>query len=189
LAREVVVQVVQNDTSSFPHGCVEDSSYPIHGRSDIIFASQTRESGCLATKNSSANTKSPQKGNQPKERPMLTSNIRKLVTTTVFAAFALMATATFADEGKMAQTAAEHTALAKTYQDQAVSYHKVAADHRGMAEAYAKAHPDPKAGTNPWNAKMQKHCDMLAKDADKLATDSEKAAEFHTLRAKELQAK
>ena len=36
---------------------------------------------------------------------------------------------------------------------------------------------------------MEKHCLAIAADADKMAADAEKAAEFHTLRAKEVQGK
>ena len=55
---------------------------------------------------------------------------------------------------------------------------------------YAKAAAaGPKGGKNPWTVKMEKHCQMLAKDAEKLAADADKAADFHTLRAKEVQGK
>ena len=66
-----------------------------------------------------------------------------------------------------------------------------AAYHRQMAEAYKKSIPGPsKSGQpNPWAAKMDKHCAMLVKDAEKLAADEEKFAEYHTLRAKELEGK
>lgn len=36
---------------------------------------------------------------------------------------------------------------------------------------------------------MQKHCQVLARDAEKSAANADKAAEYHTLRAKELQGK
>jgi hypothetical protein len=36
---------------------------------------------------------------------------------------------------------------------------------------------------------MEKHCAALAAAADKLAIENEKAADFHNLRAKELQGK
>jgi hypothetical protein len=115
---------------------------------------------------------------------------RHLVASFAFAAFALTATASFADEAKVPQTTAEHEALAKQYKDQAAQYKKIAEDHKAMAAAYAKANPDSKGGVkNPWNQKMQKHCAALAKDAEKLATDAEKAADFHTMRGKELQGK
>jgi len=34
---------------------------------------------------------------------------------------------------------------------------------------------------------MEKHCATLIKDAEKLAADTQKAADYHHLRAKELQ--
>lgn len=109
-----------------------------------------------------------------------------------FVAFGMAMTAARADEPKVPQTAAEHEAFAKSYKDQAAQYKKVADDHRAMAEAYKKtvAMPVSKSGQkNPWLVKMEKHCEMLAKDADKLAADAEKAAEYHTARAKELKGK
>jgi hypothetical protein len=122
----------------------------------------------------------------------MTLNTKKItaLATLAFVAFAFTATAAFADDAKLPTTAAEHEALAKEYQDQAAQYKKVADEHKAMATAYGKAHPDSKgSGKNPWNAKMQKHCEKLSKDADKLAADSEKAADYHTMRAKELQGK
>lgn len=118
------------------------------------------------------------------------TTFRALIASLAFAAFALTATASFAEEAKVPATPAEHEALAKQYKDQAAQYKKTADEHRAMAAAYAKANPDSKGGVkNSWNAKMQKHCDALAKDADKLAVDSEKSADYHTMRAKELQGK
>lgn len=112
----------------------------------------------------------------------------------LFAAFAistlLVAGGARAEDVKVPETAADHEALAKTYQEKAASYRKEADWHKSMAAAFAKSHPDAKGGAkNPWNAKMQKHCQMLASEADKLAKDAEKAAEFHILRAKETQGK
>jgi hypothetical protein len=118
------------------------------------------------------------------------TKIRTIIASIAFAAFAFTAVAALADEAKVPTTAAEHEALAKQYKDQAAQYKKVADEHKAMAAAYAKAHPDSKGGVkNPFNEKMQKHCKALAADADKLAADSEKAADFHTMRAKELQGK
>jgi hypothetical protein len=103
---------------------------------------------------------------------------------------AFIATPSFADEPKVPTTAAEHEALAKQYRDQAAEYKKVADEHREMAAAYGRAHrPTKGSASNPWAAKMQKHCDTLAKDADKLAADSTKAADYHEMRGKELQGK
>lgn len=118
--------------------------------------------------------------------------IRMLLASLSFAAFALTASASLADEAKVPTTAAEHDAMATRYRDQAAQYKKVAADHHAMVEAYKKqiAMPVSKGGQkNPWLVKMEKHCAMLAQDADKLAADLEKAADYHELRAKEVQGK
>jgi len=94
-------------------------------------------------------------------------------------------------EAAVPQTAADHVALAKKYTDQAAEYRKQAAEHKDMAEAYKKSVPGPsKSGTpNPWAKKMEAHCSKIAKDAEALAVDADKAAEYHTLRAKEVQGK
>lgn len=94
-------------------------------------------------------------------------------------------------QSKVPASAADHLALAKSYQDKAASYKKEAAEHRTMAEEYKKsAAPGVKGGPeNPWVKKMEAHCRAIATDAEKLAADAEKAAEYHTLRAKELQGK
>ena len=120
---------------------------------------------------------------------MLKTRIRTLLAAFAFAAVAITATTSFADDVKLPQTAADHEALAKQYKEDATQYRKIVADHQAMAAAYAKAHPDTKVGKNPWNLKMQKHCEALAKDAEKLAVDAEKTADYHLLRAKELQGK
>jgi hypothetical protein len=116
--------------------------------------------------------------------------IRKMLVTAAFAAFALSATVTLAQEAK--DTVADHDAMAKSYREKATAYRKEAAEHKQMAESYKKGfvHPVDKAGkTNPWVAKMEKHCLTIAKDAEKMAADADKAADFHELRAKELQGK
>ncbi len=118
------------------------------------------------------------------------TKIRAVLASLAFAGFVLTTTVAFADEAKVPTTVAEHEALAKQYKDQAAQYKKVAEEHKAMAAAYAKAHPDAKGGAkNPFNEKMQKHCKALATDAEKLAADADKAADFHTMRAKELQGK
>jgi hypothetical protein len=120
---------------------------------------------------------------------MLKTRIRSILAALAFSAFAVGATTSHADEMKVPQTTADHEALAKQYKEEATQYRKVAADHQAMAAAYAKSHPDSKAGKNPWTVKMEKHCTALAKDAEKLAVDADKAADYHLLRAKELQGK
>ena len=121
---------------------------------------------------------------------MLATRIRTIAASIAFAAFTLTAAASFADEAKVPTTTAEHEALAKQYGDEAAQYKKSADEHKAMAAAYGAAHPDSKGGVkNPWNVKMQKHCEKLAKDAEKLAADAQKAADYHTVRGKELQGK
>jgi hypothetical protein len=123
---------------------------------------------------------------------MFDTMIRKTVLTAVFAAFALTAPASFAQDAKVPETAADHEAMAKSYRDKAATFRKEEESHKQMAEAYKKTFVQPvdKTGKkNPWVAKMEKHCLMIAKDAEKLAADADKAAEFHELRAKDLQGK
>lgn len=91
---------------------------------------------------------------------------------------------------KVPETVADHLALAKDYTEKAASYKAEAEHHRKMAEAYkASVATMPKAPPNPWAKKMEKHCMALVKDAEKLAADAQKAADFHRLRAKELEGK
>lgn len=94
-------------------------------------------------------------------------------------------------EAKVPETAADHLALAKSYREKAASYRKEAAEHKAMAEAYKKsiAPATKSTGENPWAKKMEEHCRAIAADAEKLAADADKAAEYHTLRARELQGK
>jgi hypothetical protein len=121
---------------------------------------------------------------------MFVTKIRMMVPALAFAAFALTATTSFAEDAKLPATAAEHEALAKQYKEQTALYKRVAEEHRAMASAYAAAHQPTNGPTaNAGAVKMKKHCEAIAKDADKLASDTEKAADYHTLRAKELQGK
>jgi predicted small lipoprotein YifL len=123
------------------------------------------------------------------ENMRMKKSLKTVVALLAFVVLAGSGRASFADEAKVPQTAAEHEAMAKQYKDQAAQFKKVADDHKAMAEAYKKtiAMPEMKGGKkNPWLAKMEKHCEMLAKDAEKLAADSEKAADFQTQRAKEV---
>jgi hypothetical protein len=122
----------------------------------------------------------------------MTAKIRNVLAALMISAFAFTTSAALAQDVKVPETAADHETLAKKYKDEAEQHRKTAEEHKKMAEAYAKANPDPAAKggrKNPWNAKMEKHCQTLAKGATKLAADADKAAEFHTLRAKELAGK
>jgi hypothetical protein len=85
---------------------------------------------------------------------------------------------------KLPESAADHLALAKSYEEKVEAWRKEAADHRAMAEAYKKERPAGDADA----ATMQKHCKKIAEDAEKLARDAEDTAKYHRLRAKEMQA-
>jgi hypothetical protein len=104
--------------------------------------------------------------------------------------FALVAAPVRAEDAKVPVTAADHMAMAKTYQEKAKAWRAEAAYHRAMAKAYAKEHPDRKSGArNPWTVEMEKHCKTIYKDADKLAGEAEWAAKFHEAHAKEMEGK
>jgi len=94
---------------------------------------------------------------------------------------------------KAANTQSEHVALADQYRKKTAAYREDAATHRQMLATYKKhvAVPtDGKTGIeNSWIKKMRVHCEEYIRDADRLAADSEKFAEFHTMRAAELQGK
>ncbi len=94
---------------------------------------------------------------------------------------------------KVPATSEDHTALAKQYKDKADGHRKEASEHRAMAAAYkdsaANAQDKGRGQKNPAVVKMEKHCNAIATAAEKLATENEKASDYHTLRAKELQGK
>jgi hypothetical protein len=92
-----------------------------------------------------------------------------------------------AESAELPRTADDHLALASAYREKTAAYKREAATHRQMAEAYKRSHPDLKGhGRNPWTVKMEKHCQAIARAAAELAAETEKAAEYHTLRAREL---
>lgn len=94
---------------------------------------------------------------------------------------------------KVPTTVEEHVALAKQYQDKAATYRAEAKEHRDMAAAYKKStlnsHAAAHGQKDPKIEKAVKHCETIATAAEKLATENEKAADYHNLRAKELQGK
>jgi len=102
----------------------------------------------------------------------------------------LMTATAQAEEAKVPVTAADHLAMSRSYAEKATAYRAEAAYHEGMAQAYARAHPDRKSGArNPWTVDMEKHCKAIVKDAEKLAADAEWASRFHELHARELEGK
>ena len=123
----------------------------------------------------------------------LATKIQTILASLAFAAFALTATASMAEAPKIPTTVAEHETLAKQYRDQVAQNKTVADDHRAMAEAAKKSTANSHAAAHgqrdPNVEKMVKHCAAIATAADKLATEAQKAADFHEMRAKELQGK
>lgn len=92
---------------------------------------------------------------------------------------------------KLPETAEEHYKKAESYKQKAAEYRKEAEEHRQMKAEYAKKiyqHPKDRV-ENPWIKKMRLHCDKYITQAEALARESEKMAEYHTLRAKELEGK
>jgi len=85
-------------------------------------------------------------------------------------------------------TAQEHLALAASYDEKAAAYRKEVAYHRAMMEQAGKAERlNPKATTHPRYEKMRKHCEPIIRDAERLVRDMEKFAEWHRMRAAELE--
>jgi hypothetical protein len=101
-----------------------------------------------------------------------------------------LASAALAEDIKVPVTVADHMAMSKSYAEKATAYRAEAAYHREMAKAYAREHPDRKSGArSPWTVEMEKHCQAIVKDAEKMATDAEWAAKFHEMHARELEGK
>ena len=91
-------------------------------------------------------------------------------------------------DNKVPQTAEEHLALAKSYQEKVVSYRQEAETHRQMLAAYKeRVINNPKAPENGWMKKMREHCEGYIKNAEEMAAGAQQFADYHTLRAKELQ--
>lgn len=85
---------------------------------------------------------------------------------------------------KLPETAADHAAMAQDYADRAAAWHKEAAYHREMAAAYKKSKPGSKDAVT-----MEKHCNQIAQEADKLGGEAEVMANYHRMRAKEMEGK
>ena len=90
------------------------------------------------------------------------------------------------------QTADEHTARAAWYREKAASYRQEAELHRRMFADYDKKEGSAalrsKSGRElPWVAKMRKHCESYMKEADRMAAEADRFAEFHRMRAEEMQ--
>jgi hypothetical protein len=84
-----------------------------------------------------------------------------------------------------AKTAADHEALAKSYDAQAADAAKSAAEHRKMAEAY-KGAAATSSGKGAGISAMPGHCESLAKGFDAEAEHYKSMAQTHRDIAKSL---
>lgn len=91
---------------------------------------------------------------------------------------------------KLPQTPQEHLAMAENYRRKAIEYRQEAEYHRKMNEEYRKKVTFPKEiRENSYAKKMRIHCEKFIKAAQEAAREAEMMADFHTMRAKELQGK
>jgi len=93
-----------------------------------------------------------------------------------------------AAEPKVPQTAEDHITLAENYTKKAAGYRQDADEHRRMLKAYKSriARVPKETLEDPWLKKMRLHCERYINEAESLAREADKFAEYHTLRAAEL---
>jgi hypothetical protein len=85
------------------------------------------------------------------------------------------------------QTADEHLGMATSYDERAEAQAAVVKEHEDMRKAYNASVNDK---TPPAiREKMDKHCGAIIKDAKKLQDDFKAFAQWHHMRAAELQGK
>jgi hypothetical protein len=90
----------------------------------------------------------------------------------------------------MPVTAADHQLAAKAYRDRAEAFRQDAKENRQRAQVYLRKENKPAQLTGqdePQAAKIVNCLKSMASLADQMASEAEKAADYHTLRAKELQ--
>jgi len=88
------------------------------------------------------------------------------------------------------QAAAEHLAMAKSYDEKAAALDKVIAEHEQMKKDYGKYFVNDKVTPQlKLNKGMTEHCDAIIKDNQKLKVEYLDFAKWHTTMAKELQEK
>ena len=89
------------------------------------------------------------------------------------------------------QTSQEHIALAESYRKRAAEYRAEAEMHRKMMIDYKKgvAITPKEHSENSWLKKMRLHCEKYIVEAESLAQEADKFADYHMLRAKELEGK
>lgn len=76
-----------------------------------------------------------------------------------------------------ANTAKDHEAVAKRFDDQAAQFEKQAAEHEKLAAHYRKAPTNPKWNNN--STALATHCDHLATSLKASAADARDMAQLH----------
>ncbi|MBI4115720.1 MAG: hypothetical protein HY447_03995 [Candidatus Omnitrophica bacterium] len=87
-----------------------------------------------------------------------------------------------------AQAAADHLAMAASYEQQATSQDALIAEHTTMKKEYKdRFFVNEKVTPISKVRKMERHCDAIIKDAQKVKNDLLDFAKWHRMRAAELQ--
>ena len=99
-----------------------------------------------------------------------------------------------AEQMRVPESPDEHFARAASYAAKAGAYRQEAAAHRRMFADYESSGSNSaiqsKMGRElPWVAKMRNHCDSYVKEAERLAAEADRFAEFHRMRGAEMQGK
>ena len=85
------------------------------------------------------------------------------------------------------QTATEHLSMATAYDEKAEAQAVVVKEHEDMRKAYNATVNDKTPAAI--REKMDKHCGAIMKDAKKLQDDFKAFAQWHRMRAAEIQGK
>ena len=84
----------------------------------------------------------------------------------------------------------DHLALAQSYDQTAAEHRAVAAEHRKMiadTKEDARSFPNKTGIELGWVRKMREHCEAYITKAEAAAKEAERFAEYHRMRAAELQ--
>ena len=88
------------------------------------------------------------------------------------------------------QVAADHLKMEKYYEDKAAEQDAIIAEHQQMKSEYKQRYFINEKVTPVSRIKeMEKHCDAIIHDAEKLKSDYLESAKWHKMRAIELQGK
>ncbi len=91
---------------------------------------------------------------------------------------------------KVPQTVEDHLALVERYRAQAAAYRKEADVHRETLAGYRRrvaAFPNKSGHEFGWFTELRQRCEGYIRRLEALADEAERFAEFHRMRARELQ--